>query len=97
MFHWAFQTAEGAVNRAVNFSAPLVNRFDRPISYFDQTLLRGIEKVEVNAPIIKEPAHEIYNQARNKVIEIVFPQITKVCDYRAAATKGIALSDIYVN
>lgn len=92
MFNWAFRTAEEAVNRAVNFSAPLVApiaiKFDGPISYVDQTILKGIERVEINAPIIKEHPQEIYNQARNKVIEIVTPQISKVCGYRVAATKG---------
>lgn len=90
MFNWAFRTAEEAVQRAVVTAAPLVQRIERPIQFVDQTLLKGIEKIEVNAPIIKEQPHEIYNQAKNKVIDVVQPHISKVCAFRAASQQKAA-------
>uniref|UniRef100_A0A182T3F6 Uncharacterized protein n=1 Tax=Anopheles maculatus TaxID=74869 RepID=A0A182T3F6_9DIPT len=51
---WALGTAEDVVCRAVTISAPLVQKLDRPLQLVDQTLVKGIDKLEVNAPIIKE-------------------------------------------
>lgn len=88
VFNWAFRTAENAVNRAVTtavpFAAPIVQKFDGPIQYVDQTLVSGIEKLEAKAPIIKEQPQEIYNQARTKVVDAVQPHLNKVCSFRAA-------------
>lgn len=95
MFNWAFNTAEDAVHRAVNTAAPIVSKFDRPIQYVDQTLVKGIDKLEVTAPIIKEPPQEIYNQAKIKVIDAVQPHISKVCALRAAGQqKASSLKDL---
>lgn len=95
MFNWAFSTAEDAVHRAVSTAAPIVSKFDRPIHYVDQTLVKGIDKLEVTAPIIKEQPHEIYNQAKNKVIDVVQPHISKVCALRVAGQqKASSLKDL---
>lgn len=95
MFSWAFNTAEDAVHRAVNTAAPIVSKFDRPIQYVDQTLVKGIDKLEVTAPIIKEQPGEIYNQAKNKVIDVVQPHINKVCALRVASQqKASSLKDL---
>lgn len=69
---------------AVQRAAPLVHKLDRPIQYVDQTLCTGIDKLEAKAPIIKEQPKEIYNQAKSKVVDIVQPQIQKVCSLRVA-------------
>uniref|UniRef100_T1DEJ2 Putative lipid storage droplet-2 n=1 Tax=Psorophora albipes TaxID=869069 RepID=T1DEJ2_9DIPT len=82
---WAFGTAEGVVHRAVTISAPLVNKLDKPLQLVDQTLVKGINRLEVQAPIIKEQPQEIYNQARNKVLETVKPYTEKVCELRSAS------------
>jgi len=90
MFNWAFRTTESVVMSAVTFSAPIVNKLDRPISFVDQTLVKGIDKLELSAPIIKEQPGEILNQAKTKVLDIVQPQINKVCSVRHAGQKKAA-------
>uniref|UniRef100_A0A182YQP7 Uncharacterized protein n=1 Tax=Anopheles stephensi TaxID=30069 RepID=A0A182YQP7_ANOST len=87
---WALGTAEDVVCRAVTISAPLVQKLDRPLQLVDQTLVKGIDKLEVNAPIIKEQPAEIYQQARSKVIETVKPHIEKVCELRSASQQRAA-------
>lgn len=90
MFNWAFRTAEDVVKGAVTFSAPIVNKLDGPINFVDQTLVKGIDKLETSAPIIKEQPGEIMNQAKTKVMDIVQPQINKVCGLRHAGQKKAA-------
>ncbi|XP_059617583.1 lipid storage droplets surface-binding protein 2 [Phlebotomus argentipes] len=90
MFNWAFNTAEDALRGAIHITAPFVQKFDRPIHLVDQTLVRGIDKLEVKAPIIKEPPQEIYNQAKSKVIERVQPHLNKVCSLRSAGQQKAA-------
>uniref|UniRef100_A0A1B0CFF9 Lipid storage droplets surface-binding protein 2 n=1 Tax=Lutzomyia longipalpis TaxID=7200 RepID=A0A1B0CFF9_LUTLO len=90
MFNWAFNTAEDALRGAVHITAPFVQRFDRPIHIVDQTLMRGMDKLEVKAPIIKEPPQEIYNHAKTKIIERVQPHINKVCSLRSASQQKAA-------
>lgn len=90
MFNWAFKTAENVVKGAVTITAPLVQRLDKPIQLADQTLVKGIDKLEVKAPIIKEQPQEIYNQAKCKVIERVQPHINKVCSFRMAGQQKAA-------
>jgi len=95
MFKWAFNTAEDAVHFAVNTAAPIVSKFDRPIQYVDQTLVKGIDKLEVKAPIIKEQPQDIYIQAKNKVIDVVQPHISKVCALKVASQqKASSLKDL---
>ena len=62
----------------------MVNKLETPIQYVDQRLCTGIDKLEAKAPIIKEQPQEIYNQAKSKVVDIVQPQIQKVCSLRVA-------------
>lgn len=90
LLSWAFGTAEDVVNRAVTISAPLVQKFDRPLQMVDRTLVKGIDKLEVNAPIIKEQPQEIYNQAKTKVLETVKPYTEKVCELRSASQQKAA-------
>ncbi|XP_058834944.1 lipid storage droplets surface-binding protein 2 isoform X2 [Topomyia yanbarensis] len=92
---WALGTAEDVVHRAVNISAPLVHKLDRPLQLVDQTLVKGIDKLEVNAPIIKEQPQEIYNQAKSKVLETVKPYTEKVCEMRSATQqRASSLKDL---
>lgn len=96
MFNWAFRTTENVVKSAVTMSAPIVNRFDAPIGFVDQTFIKGLDKLEASAPIIKEQPGEIYNQAKAKVLDVVQPQINKVCamrktgEQRAASLKELS-------
>lgn len=90
MFNWAFRTAEDVIQRAAVTAAPYVHKLDRPIQLVDQTLVKGIEKLETKAPIIKEQPQDIYNQAKNKVYETVQPHISKVCALRVAGTQKAA-------
>lgn len=89
MFNWAFRTAEDVIQRAATTAAPLVQRLDRPIQYVDQTLVKGIDKLEVTAPIIREQPQEIYNQAKTRVTEMVSPHISKVCALKVAGQQKI--------
>lgn len=75
---------------AVTTAAPLVLKLDRPIQYVDQTLCTGMDKLEAKAPIIKEQPKEIFNQARNKVVDIVQPQFQKVCSLKSAGQQRAA-------
>lgn len=79
-------------------SAPIVNRFDAPISYVDQTVVKGIDKLELSAPIIKEQPAEILNQAKTKVMDVVQPQLDKVCGLRKTGTqKAASLKELSYN
>lgn len=87
--------AEDCVARAVTTAAPIVNRLDRPIAYVDQTLVKGIETLEVKAPIIKDTPQEIYAQAKNKVIDVVQPHLERVVKFKAAGQqKAASLKDL---
>jgi perilipin-2 len=90
VFSWALNAAEDCVTRAVSTAAPIVSKLDRPIQYVDQTLVKGIDKLEVTAPIIKETPEEIYNQAKNKVIDVVQPHIDRVVKFKAAGQQRAA-------
>lgn len=80
---------------AVNTAAPIINTLDRPIQFVDQTLCSGIEKLEAKAPIIKEQPQEIYQQARNKVVDVVQPTLNRVCSMRVAGQqKAHSLKDL---
>lgn len=90
LLNWAFGTAEDVVHRAVSISAPLVHKFDRPLQLVDQTLVKGIDRLEVSAPIIKEQPQEIYNQAKSRVLGSVKPYTEKVCELRQASQQRAA-------
>ncbi|XP_013098817.1 lipid storage droplets surface-binding protein 2 isoform X1 [Stomoxys calcitrans] len=95
VFNWALSAAEDCVSRAVTTAAPIVSRLDRPIQYVDQTLVKGIDKLEVKAPIIKDTPQEIYNQAKNKVIDVVQPHIDRVVKFKTAGQqKASSLKDL---
>ncbi|XP_053951022.1 lipid storage droplets surface-binding protein 2 isoform X2 [Anastrepha ludens] len=95
VFNWALNAAEDCVSRAVVTAAPIVSKLDRPIQYVDQTLVKGIDKLEVSAPIIKDTPTEIYNQAKNKVVEVVQPHIERVTKFKAAGQeKAASLKDL---
>ncbi|XP_017964687.1 lipid storage droplets surface-binding protein 2 isoform X4 [Drosophila navojoa] len=95
VFNWALNAAEDCVARAVTTAAPIVNRLDRPIAYVDQTLVKGIETLEVKAPIIKDTPQEIYAQAKNKVIDVVQPHLDRVVKFKAAGQqKAASLKDL---
>lgn len=98
MFNWAFRTAEDVVKGAVSFSAPIVTKFDNQINFVDQTLVKGIDRLEASAPIIKEQPAEILNQAKAKVIDAVQPRIEKVCEFRKSSTqKAASLKELSYN
>lgn len=90
MLNWAFRTTEYYVKGVVHFSAPIVNKFDSPINFVDQTFVKGLDKVESLAPIIKEQPAEILNQAKAKVMDVVQPQLDKVCGLRKSGEKKAA-------
>lgn len=90
MFNWAFRTTENVVKGAVTFSAPIVKQFDTPINFVDQTFVKGLDKLEERAPIIKEQPAEILNQAKTKVMDVVQPQLDKVCGFRKSGEKKAA-------
>lgn len=98
VFNWAFSAAEDCVSRAITTAAPIVSKFDGPIQYVDGQLVKGIETLEVKAPIIKETPQEIYNQAKNKVVDVVQPHIERVTKMKAASQqKASSLKDLAWN
>ncbi|EAT38066.1 AAEL009997-PA [Aedes aegypti] len=83
------------VDHHASISAPLVHKFDRPLQLFKQTLVKGIGRLEVCAPIIKEQLQEIYNQAKSKVVGTVKPYTKKVCKLRQASKpKAASLKEL---
>jgi perilipin-2 len=90
MFNWAFRTTENVVKGAVTFSAPIVNKFDAPINFVDQTFVKGLDKLEEKVPVIKEQPAEILNQAKAKMMDVVQPQLDKVCSLRRSSEKKAA-------
>ncbi|KPU75043.1 uncharacterized protein Dana_GF21059, isoform C [Drosophila ananassae] len=95
VFEWALTAAEDCVTRAVTTAAPFVTKLDKPIAYVDQTLVKGIDKLEVKAPIIKDTPQEIYNQAKSKVIDVVQPHLERVVKFKAAGQqKAASLKDL---
>ncbi|XP_067638023.1 lipid storage droplets surface-binding protein 2 isoform X3 [Eurosta solidaginis] len=95
VFNWALNAAEDCVSRAVVTAAPIVSKLDRPIQYVDQTLVKGIDKLEVTAPIIKETPQEMYNQAKSKVVEVVQPHFERVSKLKSAGQqKAASLKDL---
>lgn len=80
VFNWALTAAEDCVSCAINTAAPIVCKL--PIQLVDQTLVKGIDKLEVKAPIIKDTPQEIYNQAKSKVIDVVQPHIDRVTKFK---------------
>ncbi|KXJ71803.1 hypothetical protein RP20_CCG019698 [Aedes albopictus] len=56
----------------------------------DQTVVKGIDRLEVSAPIIKEQPQEIYNPAKSKVLGTVKPYTEKVCELRQASQQKAA-------
>lgn len=52
--------------------------------------MKGIDKLEEKAPIIKEQPTEIINQAKTKVINAVQPRIDRVCELRKAGEQRAA-------
>lgn len=78
MFNWALSTAEATVQCALTKAAPIVQKLDGPIQYVDQTLVKGIEKIEVNVPIVKQEPQQIYENAKNAVTSAVQPTFNKV-------------------
>lgn len=95
VFNWALNAAEDCVSRAVVTAAPIVSILDDKIQFVDQTLVKGIDKLEVTAPIIKHTPQEIYAQAKNKVIDAVQPTINRVAKFKAAGQqKAASLKDL---
>lgn len=57
--------------------------------------MKGIDKLEVTAPIIKNTPQEIYAQAKNKVIDAVQPTIDRVVKFKAVGQqKAASLKDL---
>lgn len=49
----------------------------------------------MSAPIIKDTPQEIYNQAKNKVVEVVQPHIERVTKFKTAGQqKAASLKDL---
>lgn len=98
MLNWALNTTEHVLKNAVTFSAPIVQKFDTPISYMDQQFVKTLDKIEQKAPIIREQPSEILNQAKAKVMDVVQPQIDKVCVFRTSGErKAASLKELSYN
>lgn len=98
MLNWACRTTENVLKNAVTLSAPIVQKFDSPISYVDQQFVKTLDKIEQKAPIIREQPSEILNQAKAKVMDVVQPQIDKVCVFRKTGErKAASLKELSYN
>lgn len=96
--NWAFRTAEDVIKSAVSVTAPIVSKFEQPINFVDQTIVKGIDKLEASAPIIKEQPAEIINQAKIKVMDAMQPRIDRVYEMRKAGEqKAASLKELSYN
>lgn len=98
MLNWAFRTTESVLKNAVTLSAPFVHKFDTPICFVDQQFVKTLDKIEQKAPIIREQPGEIYTQAKAKVMDVVQPQIDRVCVFRKSGErKAASLKELSYN
>lgn len=64
----------------------------------DQTIVKGLDKLEASAPIIKEQPAEILTQAKNKVFDAMQPRIERVHEIRKAGEqKAASLKELSYN
>lgn len=54
LVHWALSTAESSLTTATRQAAPYAMKLERPISFFDHTICRGLDTIEKKVPIVKE-------------------------------------------
>lgn len=95
---WAMTTTESLMKNVMTISSPIVHKFDVPINYVDQQVSKTIGKIEEKAPIIKENPSEIYMQAKSKVMDVVQPQIDRVCGFRKQGEqKAASLKELSYN
>ncbi|EAT38930.1 AAEL009231-PA, partial [Aedes aegypti] len=66
-------------------STPRWCTFDRLLQLVEQTLAKGIDRLDVGAPIIKEQPQEIYNYSKSKVLGTVKSYTEKVCELQQAS------------
>lgn len=59
LINWALNYAEAGLNYATATAAPLAKKLEGPISTVDQKLCQGLDIVERNAPIVKEPPAQV--------------------------------------
>lgn len=62
LMHWALATAEASVSiatKAVPIAAPIVKKFETPLSYVDRTLCFGLDKIEEKVPLVKETPNQV--------------------------------------
>lgn len=97
LVNWALNSTEGAIQRTAAVAAPLVHKLDGPIQLVDRTVVKGIDKLETTAPIIKETPQQIYEQTRTRVLETVQPHYEMVCALTAVGhEKAATLKEISV-
>lgn len=82
MLTWALTTAETTVQRALSTASPLVHKLDKPIHMVDQTLVKGIQTLQIKAPIVNQEPQQIYEAAKSAVTNAVLPTLNKVCKYK---------------
>ncbi|XP_026478151.1 lipid storage droplets surface-binding protein 2-like [Ctenocephalides felis] len=94
MLTWAFGTAESTVQLALATASPYIQKIDKPIHYVDETLVKGINKLEASVPIVKEQPQEILNQTREvfrekkeAITKTVQDNVHKVCTLRKMGNK----------
>ena len=56
----------------------------------DQTIVKGLDKLEASAPFIREQPAEIMNQAKIKVLDAMQPRIERVSEIRKAGEQRAA-------
>ena len=63
LVNWVFSTAEAsltsATRQAVPIAAPIAKKFETPIQFFDNTLCRGLDKIEEKVPIVKATPNQV--------------------------------------
>uniref|UniRef100_A0A1B6CDF8 Lipid storage droplets surface-binding protein 2 n=1 Tax=Clastoptera arizonana TaxID=38151 RepID=A0A1B6CDF8_9HEMI len=69
--NWTFSTAEGAMFKAVETIAPIAKKFESPIHKVDEKLCQGLNIIERKIPCVKNPPHQVYENAKDYVSSTV--------------------------
>ncbi|EZA55191.1 hypothetical protein DMN91_000029 [Ooceraea biroi] len=86
LVHWALATAETSVSiatkQAVPIAAPIVKKFETPLSFVDRTLCFGLDKIEEKVPLVKETPAQIYEKAVSTISHVNDVIVTQAVNLR---------------
>ncbi|CAH0390497.1 unnamed protein product [Bemisia tabaci] len=77
---WTLDSAENSVAAAVELAKPIVSKFEHPLTVVDSFVLKNLDTVEQNIPIVKYPPEQVYHKTRSYVCNNVVRPVVKRAD-----------------